>query len=102
MKDEPMTAVIKIAKSSSVPQCTDGNRLYSLEGAEYSVYQNEACTQYVDKIVTDESGEASLEGLALGKYWVKETKAPAGVHDRSESLSGRCEYWKRICCRIYS
>lgn len=78
VKDEPMTAVIKIAKSSSVPQCTDGNRLYSLEGAEYSVYQNEACTQYVDKIVTDESGEASLEGLALGKYWVKETKAPAG------------------------
>lgn len=78
VKEEPRTAKIEVEKSSSNPECTDGNRLYTLAGAEYSVYKDENCTQIVDKIVTDENGHGELDELAIGKYWVKETKAPDG------------------------
>ena len=54
---------------------TDGNDNYSLAGAEYSVYRNSACTDFVDKIVTDDKGKGSLDNLPLGTYYVKETKA---------------------------
>ena len=76
--EKPITGKINLQKTSSMPECTDGNNLYSLAGAEYSVYKDASCTQYVDKMVTDEEGKASLSGLPLNKYWVKETKVPDG------------------------
>ncbi|MBR3905770.1 MAG: Cna B-type domain-containing protein, partial [Clostridia bacterium] len=50
-----------------------------LQGAEFTVYADENCSQYVGMMQTDANGEAKLEGLIAGNtYWVKETKAPAG------------------------
>ena len=78
VSDRPRTATINVEKTSSIPECTDGSDLYSLAGAEYSVYKDASCTQYVGKMVTDEDGRASMTGLPLNKYWVKETKVPDG------------------------
>lgn len=50
-----------------------------LEGAEFTLYRDEDCTQEEQRAVTDESGLLRMEGLEVGrKYYLKETKAPAG------------------------
>ena len=51
---------------------------WKLSGAEYSVYEDEACTKLVGLLTTGSSGSATLENLDTAKvYYVKETKAPA-------------------------
>jgi len=77
-KEPPKSGKIKLEKTSAKPDVTDGNDNYSLAGAEYSVYRNSACTDFVDKIVTDDKGKGSLDNLPLGTYYVKETKASQG------------------------
>lgn len=62
---------------------TEGNGQYatSLEGAQYGVYADEACTDKVASITISKSGSGysgTAEGLDPGTYWVKETKAPSG------------------------
>ena len=69
---------ITLQKQSANPDCTDGNMAYSLKGAEYSIYSNPECTDYIDKLITDENGYAEKDGLKLGTYYVKETKASQG------------------------
>lgn len=49
-----------------------------LPGAVFGVYSDEACTQLVEEITTDENGVATSGLLAGGDYWVKEIKAPDG------------------------
>ena len=49
-----------------------------LSGAVFGVYRDEACTELVDEITTDENGVATSGLLAGGDYWVKEIKAPDG------------------------
>jgi LPXTG-motif cell wall-anchored protein len=71
---------ITLKKQSANPDCTEDNPVYSLKGAEYSIYSNPECTNYVDKMITDESGYAEKDGLQLGTYYVKESKAPQGYH----------------------
>ncbi len=65
-------------KQSANPDCTEDNPAYSLKGAEYSIYSNSECTNYIDKMITDENGYAEKDGLKLGTYYVKESKAPEG------------------------
>lgn len=51
----------------------------SLEGAEFTLYEDDQCTQEVTKAVTDASGNLKMQDLVVGKtYHLKETKAPAG------------------------
>lgn len=69
---------IDLQKVSNNPSITEGNDCYSLEGAEYTVYSDEACTNEVGKLVTDSSGYAKLENVSEGWKWVEETKAPEG------------------------
>lgn len=69
---------IELEKTSATPSITDGNPLYSLEGAEFGVFRDEACTDRAATIVTDKKGKGSADGLFAGDYWVKETKPPAG------------------------
>lgn len=71
------------------PEKTVGTPLsseYSFEGAQYTVYKDQACTQSagVIDIVADGSGmsKALKAGQTGTKYWVKETKLPAcGAYD---------------------
>ena len=69
---------ISIHKQSANPGCTDGNALYSLAGAEYGIYSDPGCTQWVATLVTDEAGNATSGDLQTGTYYVKEGKASEG------------------------
>lgn len=78
ISDAPIDVKIDLEKSSALPKCTNGNENYSLEGAVYSVYNDAACTQLRTTIKTDKNGKASLSGLPIGKYYVKETTPSKG------------------------
>lgn len=67
---------VEINKSSANTDITDGNGCYSLEGAEYVVYNSD--NQAVDKLTTDANGYAKSKLLPSGTYTVKELKAPNG------------------------
>lgn len=74
---------IKLIKKSSNTDLTDGKEGYSLEGAEYGVYDNKACTgkaSYTMTIKKDSDGTytATQKEIPAGTWYVKETKAPKG------------------------
>lgn len=81
------TGGIELQKESSLPDVTNGNALYSLEGAVYGVYRDESCTEdeLVATLTTDAKGHASAEGLEPGTYYLRELAAPAG-YARDESV----------------
>ena len=76
------TGKLNLKKTSAQPSITNGNSCYSLEGAEYGVYANEAdATNNRNKVATlttGSNGESNSVDLEPGDYWVAETKAPAG------------------------
>lgn len=76
---------IDIQKFSENENITDGNPMYSLDGAEYGIFTDEACTTraetsegVVPELVTDTNGYAKSALLPIGTYYVKELKAPKG------------------------
>lgn len=83
VKDEPEgTSSAKVIKKSARPEITDGNALYSLEGAEFAVYKTrtdaENKTNPFTTVTTDENGVSTISNIELGTYYVRETKAPSG------------------------
>ena len=73
------TGSLQITKKSANPSITDGNDCYSLEGAEYTVYSDSACTKKVGTLTIQSSGISNeLTGLNAGTYYFKETKAGTG------------------------
>ena len=51
----------------------------TLEDAEFTIYEDKECKHELDKIVTDKTGIATTNPLAVEKlYYIKETKAPQG------------------------
>lgn len=69
---------IELQKASTCTNVSDNNKLYSLAGAEFSIY--DASGKFVQKLTTNEKGETGRSGLlTAGTYTVKETKAPAGL-----------------------
>lgn len=75
-----------LRKTSTNPDVTPIDPEYfSLAGAEYTIYCDEACTRKCGTFTTDENGEAALSAvngtnklIANIDYWVKETVAPQG------------------------
>lgn len=60
-----------------------------LEGAEFTLYEDEACKIEVTKGTTDSEGKLVFQGLEVGGiYYLKETKAPTGyeVVDKEKSI----------------
>lgn len=76
----PATGNLTLVKSSSNPDATNNNDLYTLEGAEYKVYKDEACTgTSVGTLKVNANGTANtIKDLKLGTYYVKETVSPTG------------------------
>ena len=62
---------IDLQKVSAIEEMCEGNPLYSLKGAEYTVYRNSGLTDVAGVITTDEDGYGKLEDLEPGDYWVK-------------------------------
>lgn len=73
---EPGTLSLK--KSSSSSTITKSNGCYSLQGAEYKVYSDKACTTSVGTLKTDSAGASNALTVLEGTYWVKEAKPSPG------------------------
>ena len=77
---------LRLRKTSTNPDVTPIDPEYfSLAGAEYTIYCDEACTRECGTFTTDEDGEATLAAvngtnklIANMDFWVKETVAPQG------------------------
>lgn len=70
---------IELTKASTCTNVSDNNKLYSLAGAEFSIY--DASGKFVQKLTTNEKGDTGRsELLTAGTYTVKETKAPEGYY----------------------
>lgn len=69
-----------LTKQSSNGAITEGNACYSLEGAQYGVYTDEACKNQVAALTTDPLGSTNTVELEEGRYYVKEIKAPEGYY----------------------
>ena len=67
---------INLHKTSANPGITDGNDCYSLEGAEFTVYN--AAGQSMGVLRTNANGDTNTLELPEGTYTVRETKAPKG------------------------
>ena len=78
---EPTTAKMHIRKTSAAAEVSEGNGLYSLADAVYTIYRDEACTQKVDEFRTNAEGVSNTVTLQMGTdYWYKETTAPKGFY----------------------
>ena len=67
---------LSVHKSSANPGITDGNDCYSLEGAEFTVYNGAGSP--VGTLVTNANGDTNTLELPEGTYTVRETKPPKG------------------------
>ncbi len=76
--EPPIKTSLLLTKISADPDRTNGNPLYSLEGAVYGVYTDSDCTRQYGSMVTDAGGSASLSDIPLGVYWVKEISPSEG------------------------
>ena len=76
-------------KSSAIAKTTDGNGCYSLAGAVYNVYSDEACSAAVGAITTDDDGYGKLENVTSRTYWVKETKASPDMRSITPATRSR-------------
>lgn len=76
----PDVVKLQLQKSSSNTELTAGNDCYSLNGAEYGIYTDKACTKKIGSITTNASGYGSYSKYvdASASYYAKETKAPKG------------------------
>lgn len=65
--------VKKVAASTTYDYLTNSPNNYSLAGAVYGLYKDAACTNLVQELTTDSSGNTSnSESLTPGTYFVKE------------------------------
>lgn len=88
VKETPVIITLELTKSSQLPNITDDNNCYSLQGAVYGVYTNENCTgSPVATMTTNASGYAKVTNLALGKYWIKEI-TPSKGYDLDPTIYG--------------
>ena len=67
---------LELTKVSSQPRITEGNPLYSLEGAKFGVFRDETCSDLARTLVCDAEGRAKADALSTGAYWVRELQAP--------------------------
>ncbi len=75
---ENMTGYLEIKKKSVLPEISEGNLCYSLEGACYGIYSDADCTQLKAMLTTDAQGCARSKALSVATYYLKEISAPAG------------------------
>lgn len=89
---------LTIEKSSANPSITDNNNCYSLEGAEYGLYNSEAdANKDVNRVGTftiKADGKANtIKDLKAKTYYLKETKAGKGMR-WIKSIFSFCYQWK--------
>jgi LPXTG-motif cell wall-anchored protein len=63
------------------------NSTIKLAGAEFEIYADINCKDYIGTITTDDNGYAAFDGVASGTIYLKETKAPAGYEIPTDNVS---------------
>ena len=76
---------VKLKKSSARTSITDGNKCYSLAGAEFTIYTDDDCTEKAkfrngDTAIlkTKADGSSDEYEMETGDFYIRETKAPEG------------------------
>ena len=70
---------IRLIKSSADTIITSDNNCYDLADTEFTVYEDEALTKTVGKLIAKTDGMSNvLENIEAGTYYAKETKAGKG------------------------
>lgn len=75
---------LQIEKLSTNTELTEGSTIYSMVGAEYTLYMEQSCQTIVknkynqDCVFTIGRSDVSdvIDDIRVGDYWLKETKAP--------------------------
>lgn len=87
--DEPQRGSIDLVKVSANPGVSEDNPCYLLAHAVYTVYTEPACLNAYGSMTVAASsgnaGEARINNVPIGPYWVRETTRPArgfGIDDR--------------------
>ena len=83
----PQLGDVQLSKASALPSVSTNDACYSLAGAEYTLYSDEACTSPVTVLTTGDDGAAEATSLSQGTYYVRETKAPAGFAKNEETYT---------------
>lgn len=84
--EPPKTGSAELDKKSDNPSMTDNNNCYSLAGAVYGIWKNASCSGDAWKsMTTDAKGNAKIDGLPFGNYWVQET-TPSKGFERDETI----------------
>ncbi|MGM9948210.1 MSCRAMM family protein [Floccifex sp.] len=74
---------LTIEKASTLPEVTDNNACYDLNGAIYGIYTDSNCKKLIAEY---ETGKEDIS-LDAGSYYVKEIKAPPGFELNSRIYS---------------
>ncbi len=82
---------LNLKKTSKYTQIDRANTNYSLAGAEYGVFLDEACEKRVATLATNKDGESNTIELLAGTYYVKETKASLGHEPCDEVHQVTCK-----------
>ena len=82
---------VRVKKKSAQPEGTDGNDMYSMDGAEYTVYRDRECHDVATVVRLDRNGDGLSDPFAMPngnrtQLFAKETKAPV---NGSYRLDGR-------------
>jgi len=95
-ENTPITGQIQIVKKSADYNSANGLAAGSLlQGATFDIY-NERTGNKVDTIVSNANGLAVSKQLPLGRYTVKESKAPANYSVNSADITAVLEYEGQI------
>lgn len=88
-------------RGETVDESTDKNGNMGLDGAEFGLFVDEACTtlytnpKFNGTVTTANAGQMYMSGLEAGTYYLKETKAP-------ENYSLNTEVYKIVITATYS
>lgn len=85
-----------IKKVSASPELIKDNKLYSLEGAQYGIYSDAACTKLVHTVTTDGNGNTEKATVEIGTYYVKEIKASPGYELDKEIYKAEIKFGDNI------
>ena len=88
-------------RGETVDESTDTNGNMGLDGAEFGLFVDEACTmpytnpKFNGTVTTANAGQMYMSGLEAGTYYLKETKAP-------ENYSLNTDVYKIVITATYS
>lgn len=80
--------VEKVDSESKSSTSFGSKEFYSMEGAEYTIYSDEACTKEIEALEIGEDGKSNVsQYLDIGTYYLKETVLPdCGNYEYDESV----------------